>query len=74
MFSRYVKELELMKNDLSPEKQEKWDEIEELGLKLLDISEQDSFIVSFRLGARIILDVVGEHKRQFKSLMDKNDT
>lgn len=67
LFTKYVKDAEQIRKALSPEKQEKYDEIEELRLKLTDISEQDSFIVGFRLGARLILDIVGEYKRQFSS-------
>jgi hypothetical protein len=29
------------------------------------LSEEDSFIYGFRLGARMILDVIGDYKGQF---------
>ena len=34
---------------------------EDLQAELTEISEQDTFIRGFRLGARVILDVIGEY-------------
>lgn len=52
------------------EKQKSYEKLEELQYKLFNISEQDAFIVGFRLGARIILDVIGEYKGQFRTADD----
>lgn len=63
---KLCEEIDLFFKDLSDEKQKHYEELEKLQYKLFDISERDTFIVGFRLGARIILDVVGEYKGQFK--------
>jgi len=70
VFQQFCKESDLFAKDLSPEKQKRFEEIQELQLKLIDISETDTFIVGFRLGARMILDVVGEYRGQFKTPTD----
>ena len=57
---------DLFIKDLSPEQSELYDELENLQYKLFNISEEDTFITGFRLGARMILDVIGDHKGQFK--------
>ena len=36
------------------------------GYTLAEISEEDTFIEGFRMGARMILDVLGAHHRQFE--------
>ena len=64
---KLCKELDLFYNQLSPEQKKQYDELEKLQFELINISEEDTFIVGFRLGARMILDVVGEYKGQFKS-------
>ena len=56
--------------DLSKEKQQYYEKLEMLQYKLFNMSEQDSFIIGFRLGARMILDVVGEYKGQFMTPSD----
>ena len=33
---------------------------------LAEISEEDSFVEGFRMGARMMLDVLGAHQRQFE--------
>ena len=59
--------IEMLREDLSPEKLKQWDVVENLQLQLIDMSEEDTFIVGFRLGARMILDIIGEYKGQFKT-------
>ena len=70
LFSQLVDKTEQLRNELSPDNKKLCDEIESLQLKLIDISEQDTFVVGFRLGARLILDIVGNYKGQFKTLVD----
>lgn len=67
VFHQLCHETELFLSNLSPEKKKHYEELENLQLQTMKISEEDTFIVGFRLGARMILDVVGEHKRQFKN-------
>lgn len=50
---------------LSPEEKELWEEANRLKSELTMLSEEDIFIYGFRMGARMILDVVGDHKGQF---------
>ena len=47
--------------ELSPVGKKAYDEHSTQESKLADISECDSFIRGFRLGARMILDVVGDY-------------
>lgn len=70
VFHRFCNEIDMFTKDLSTEKQKHFEEIQELQLRLIDISETDTFIVGFRLGARMILDVVGDYKGQFTSPSD----
>ena len=67
---QFTEELDLFIKDLSPEKRKQCDELERLQLKLISISEEDTFIVGFRLGARMILDIIGDYKGQFKTHAD----
>ena len=67
LFHKFCKESEVFTKDLPPEKQSHYEELQNLQLKLFDISEQDTFIVGFRLGAQIVLDIVGDYKRQFRT-------
>ncbi len=68
LFHQLCSETELFLSDLSPEKKKHYGELEDLQFRVMKISEEDTFIEGFRMGARMILDVVGEHKRQFKSV------
>ncbi|MBE6949008.1 MAG: hypothetical protein E7456_04100 [Ruminococcaceae bacterium] len=68
LFHQLCQETEAFLSDLSPEKKKHHEELEDLQLRVMKISEEDTFIEGFRLGARMILDVVGENKRQFKNV------
>ena len=63
-------EIEQFINSLSPENQEYFDKLTTIQFKLNSISEEDAFIVGFRLGARMILDVINDYKGQFKTPAD----
>lgn len=56
--------------ELSHDSREQYEIIEKLRAKLNFISEGDSFILGFRLGARMILDVIGEYDGQFEYPVD----
>ena len=67
---KLCEETDVFLKDLSKEKQQQYEELEKMQFKLFNISEQDTFVVGFRFGARIILDVVGEYKGQFMTPSD----
>ena len=52
---------------LSPEATEQLEIVETLKYDMTMLSEEDVFICGFRLGARIILDVIGTHQGQFQA-------
>ena len=55
---------------LSPEGKNHWEDVERLKHDMNMLSEEDIFIYCFRMGARMILDVVGDHKGQFYEIGD----
>ena len=65
-----VNEFEKLLSHLTEEDKQIFDNYNELGMKILSLSEEESFINGFRLGAKIILDVLGEHKGQFGTIGD----
>ena len=50
---------------LSPEAKRQMEVVDSLRTDLAMMSEEDIFIYAFRMGARMILDVVGDYKGQF---------
>ena len=50
---------------LSPEGKEQMETINDLNHDLSMMAEEDVFIYGFRMGARMILDVIGDYKGQF---------
>ncbi len=50
---------------LTPDERKQWEAICDLRSDMSLLTEEDSFIHGFRLGARMIMDVVGEYKGQF---------
>ena len=52
---------------LSPEAKEQLEVVEILRYDMNMLSEEDVFICGFRLGARIMLDVMGSHQGQFQT-------
>ena len=51
--------------ELSPKGKQAFEEHERIQLALIGISEEDIFVNAFRLGARMMLDVIGDYKGQF---------
>ena len=68
---KFSEELELFMKDLSSEKRKHYEILENLQLQLIEISEEDTFIVGFRMGARMMLDVISDYKGQFKNPSDE---
>lgn len=52
---------------LSPEAKERMETITDLKHSLSLMAEEDVFIYGFRLGARMMLDVIGDYEGQFCS-------
>ena len=52
---------------LSPEAKERMEEINDQKHSLSMMAEEDVFIYGFRLGARMMLDVIGDYEGQFYS-------
>ena len=59
---------EKVSSELSPEGKKAFEEHEQLQLALIGISEEDVFVNAFRLGARIMLDVIGDYNGQFREI------
>ena len=53
--------------ELSPEGKKVFQHHEDVQNLLIGIGEQDAFIDGFRLGARLLLDVIGEYHSDFYS-------
>ncbi len=54
--------------NLTPEEKKQLEDIYDLRSDMSLLAEEDAFISGFRLGARIIMEVVGEYKGQFTGM------
>ena len=54
--------------ELTTKGKEAFEEHEKIQLSLIAISEEDIFINAFQLGARMMLDVIGNYKGQFHEI------
>ncbi len=59
------KQIDLFLETLTPEEKQRLESIDSLRNDMAAMAEEDAFIYGFRLGARIMLDVVGDYKGQF---------
>lgn len=59
------KQIDCFLETLTPEGKKQWEEICDLRNDMTIMAEEDAFVSGFRLGARIIMEVVGEYKGQF---------
>jgi len=59
------KEIDCFLENLTPEEKKQLESIDNLRSDMTVMAEEDAFISGFRLGARMIMDVVGEYKGQF---------
>ena len=60
-------EMDRLMESISPEARKKLENIGNLRADMAVLSNEDIFIYAFRLGARLMLDVLGEYKGQFYS-------
>ena len=63
---KMCKEMEKFTALLSPEASEQLDVLRVLHDDITIIRDTDTFIEGFRMGARMMLDVLGAHQRQFE--------
>ena len=56
----YVK----IRNELTEEGKQYFDELEQIQNEMNSISEEEVFIDAFRLGARMILDIIGDDQQK----------
>ena len=60
-------EMDRLMEAISPEARKQVEAIDNLRAGMTVLANEDYFIYGFRLGARLILDVVGDYKGQFYS-------
>ena len=70
LLRKLCEESEKVSSELSSEGKRAFEEHERIQLALIGISEEDVFINAFRLGAKIMLDVVSDYKGQFHEIGD----
>ena len=56
---------EKMTEELTPEGKKYWEAVANYQSDMTMLAEEDIFIYGFRMGARMILDVIGDYKGQF---------
>ncbi len=59
------KQLDLFLESLTPEEKQQWEAIDVLRNNLATMAEEDMFIYGFRLGARMMMEVMGDYSGQF---------
>ncbi|MGN1231730.1 MAG: DUF6809 family protein [Anaerotignum sp.] len=60
-------EMDRLMEAISPEVRKQMETIENLRTDLTAMENEEHFIYGFRLGARLLLDVVGDYRGQFYS-------
>ena len=60
-------EIDKLTKMISPEAKVQKESVDNLQTDLTMLSNEDIFIYAFRMGARLMLDVLGEYKGQFYS-------
>lgn len=58
LFTQFCNAVDKLEGELPQEKQQLCEDLGELQLKLMSIGEKDTFILGFRLGARMMLDII----------------
>lgn len=53
---------------LTKEQRKAYDEIYNGQMELLGIAEEESFILGYRIGVRLLLDAIGDHKAQLRMM------
>ncbi len=63
--AQICKQLDCFLEALTPEERKQWEAINDLRNDMAAMTEEDAFIYGFRLGARMMMDVVGDYSEQF---------
>lgn len=63
--------MDALQKTLPPEEKEKVEALEDLKSELNLLVEEDLFLYGFRIGARMILDIVGDYEGQFRELTER---
>ena len=61
----YCELIDKLLEGFQPEAKEQWEASEELRRQMTTTEQEDAFVCGFRLGARTMLDVVGEYNGRF---------
>jgi len=61
---------QMLREHLNQEQKDIMKELEQTQVGMMSIMEQDMFIGGFRLGARVILDVLGKYDSQFVPMVE----
>ena len=67
---KFCDEMEAFMATLSPEAKRQMESVEDLRISLSVIHDEDLFIYAFRMGAQMILDVVGTYKSPFYDITE----
>ena len=67
---RICEEGDYLATELTEEGKAHFDAYRDAQIELSVVAEKEVFIEAFRLGARMMLDVVGDYKGQFKEIGD----
>lgn len=59
---------EALLETLPPKEKIMLEELEDLGSSINLLGEEDSFLYGFRMGARLMLDIIGDYEGQFREL------
>ncbi len=59
------KQMDRLLEKMTPEEKKRLEDISDLRSDMSLLAEEDAFISGFRLGARMIMEVVGEYTGQF---------
>jgi len=65
LLNRLSEEGILLRSNMSEDDKKRFDKYEDIQLGLIGISDEETFIEAFRLGARIMLDVVSDYRGTF---------
>ena len=63
--AQLCRQLDSFLGNLTPAEKQQWETIDVLRNNLATMAEEDMFIYGFRLGARMMMEVVGDYTGQF---------
>ena len=68
---RYSDVLDTFLALISPEARKQYEVLEQLALEMVGIDTEEAFLQGFRLGARLLLDVLTDYQGSFYSLAER---